>query len=174
MNLAGSVEPLILEKSMNEIILRHEILRANVEEIDGHPLQVIAASLTVSLKQTDLRKIPGERREAELDRLSLEEAQRTFDLSRDPLIRVGLIRMEDQRYVLTLTIHQIICDGWSIGLIMEELQQLYAAFSQGLSDPLPPISVHFADYVVWQPEMAHRAREPDRPVCKSHCLSCRD
>jgi len=156
MNLAGSVEPLILEKSMNEIILRHEILRANVEEIDGHPLQVIAASLTVSLKQTDLRKIPGERREAELDRLSLEEAQRTFDLSRDPLIRVGLIRMEDQRYVLTLTIHQIICDGWSIGLIMEELQQLYAAFSQGLSDPLPPISVHFADYVVWQQEMARR------------------
>jgi len=156
MNLAGSVEPLILEKSMNEIILRHEILRANVEEIGGHPLQVIAASLTVSLKQTDLRKIPGERREAELDRLSLEEAQRTFALSRDPLIRVGLIRMEDQRYVLTLTIHQIICDGWSIGLIMEELQQLYAAFSQGLSDPLPPISVHFADYVVWQQEMARR------------------
>ncbi len=156
MNLAGSVEPPILEKSINEIILRHEILRANVEEIDGHPLQVIAASLMVSLKQTDLRTIPGERREAELDRLSLEEAQRTFDLSRDPLIRVGLIRMEDQRYVLTLTIHQIICDGWSIGLIMEELQQLYAAFSQGLSDPLPPIAVHFADYVVWQQEMARR------------------
>jgi non-ribosomal peptide synthetase component F/thioesterase domain-containing protein len=156
MNLAGSVEPLILEKSINEIILRHENLRANVEEIDGHPLQVIAASLTVSLKQTDLRTIPGERREAELDRLSLEEAQRTFDLSRDPLIRVGLIRMEDQRYVLTLTIHQIICDGWSIGLIMEELQQLYAAFSQGLSDPLPPICVHFADYVVWQQAMARR------------------
>jgi non-ribosomal peptide synthetase component F len=155
-NLAGPVEPLILEKSINEIILRHEILRANVEEIDGHPLQVIAASLTVPVKQTDLQSIPGERREAELDRLSLEEARRTFDLSRGPLIRVGLIRMEDQRYVLTLTIHQIICDGWSIGLIMEELQQLYAAFSQGLSDPLPPISVHFADYVVWQQEMARR------------------
>ena len=155
-NLAGSVDPLILEKSINEIVLRHEILRANVEEIDGHPLQVIAASLMVSLKQTDLRNVPGERREVELDRLSLEEARRTFDLPHDSLIRVGLIRMEDQRYVLALTIHQIICDGWSIGLIMEELQQLYAAFSQGLSDPLPPISVHFADYVVWQQEMARR------------------
>src|SRR5260370_35727996 len=107
MNLAGSVEPLILEKSMNEIILRHEILRANVEEIDGHPLQVIAASLTVSLKQMDLRNVPGERREAELDRLSLEEAGRTFDLPHDPLIRVGLILMEEPRYVLALAIHQI-------------------------------------------------------------------
>ena len=155
-NLAGRVDPLVLEQSFNEIIRRHEILRATVELINGSPLQVIAPSLTISIAQNDLRTVPGARREAELDRCSTEEAQRPFDLSTGPLIRVGLLRMEDQRYILTLTIHQIISDGWSIGLIMEELQQLYAAFAHGLSGPLPAITVHFADFVVWQQEMAKR------------------
>jgi non-ribosomal peptide synthetase component F/thioesterase domain-containing protein len=153
-NLAGPLDPLILKRTFNEIIRRHEILRATIEEIDGHPLQVIAPSLAVQLPLTDLRQIPGEHREAELDRLSIEEAQRPFKLAHSPLIRLGLLRMEDQRHILTLTIHQIISDGWSIGLIMEELQKLYAAFAQGLPDPLPPISIQFVDFVVWQQEMA--------------------
>ena len=155
-NLAGSVDPLILERSFNEIIRRHEILRATIEEIDGRPLQVIAPSLTISVEQNDLRAVPGDRRETEMDRLCVEEAQRPFDLSRGPLVRVGLLRMEDQRYILTLTIHQIICDGWSIGLVMEELQQLYTAFQKGLPSTLPVISVHFADFVVWQQKMTRR------------------
>lgn len=155
-NLAGAVDPLVLEQTFNEIIRRHEILRAIIEETDGHPLQVIPPSLMISVVLKDLRQVPGEHREAELERLSIEEAQRPFDLSHGPLIRLGLLRMEDQRYILTLTIHQVICDGWSIGLIMEELQKLYAAYAQGLPDPLPPISVHFADFVVWQQDMARR------------------
>jgi len=156
MNLAGRVDPNLLENAFNQIIRRHEILRATVEEINGQPLQLIAPRLTVPVVVRDLRTVPGGHREAEMDRLSLEEAQCPFDISRGPLIRIGLLRMEDQRYILTLTVHQIICDGWSIGLIMEELQKLYAAFAEGLSDPLPPLGIQFPDYVVWQREIAER------------------
>lgn len=156
MNLAGPLDPRILAQSFEEIIRRHEVLRATIEEIDGQPMQVIAPSLAINVAISDLRQVPGERRESELHRLSRQEAQHPFALERGPLIRVGLVRMEDQRHVLLLTIHQIICDGWSIGLIMEELQKIYAAFTQGLPDPLPPLSIQFADYLVWKQEMGNR------------------
>lgn len=156
MNLAGPVDPALLERSFNEIIRRHEILRATIEEIDGQPTQVIAPALTVRVGVKDLRKIPGERREEELDCLCTVEAQQPFDLQQGPLIRIGLIQMEDQRHILTLTVHQVICDGWSIGLVMEELQKIYTAFSENSPNPLPPIPLQFADYVVWQQEMVRQ------------------
>jgi hypothetical protein len=83
-------------------------------------------------------------------------SHRTFDLARGPLFRARLLKLGRDEHLLLITLHHIICDGWSIGLIMEELQQLYTAFAQGLSGPLPAISVHFADFVVWQQEMARR------------------
>ncbi|WP_371357132.1 condensation domain-containing protein, partial [Salmonella sp. M206] len=73
-----------------------------------------------------------------------------FNLERGPLIRVGLLRVEDERYILMLTLHHIICDGWSIGVIMRELQQVYSADVQGHPSPLPPLPIQFSDYVIWR------------------------
>ena len=152
MNLAGFVDPVLIERTFNEIVRRHEILRATIEISKGEPLQVIAPSLSLKLAFTDLRSSPGDTREAEMDAICVAEAQLPFDLEKSPLLRVGLIRMEDQRNILMLTIHQIICDGWSIGLMMEELQKIYAAFAAARPSPLPPLAIQYGDYVIWQRE----------------------
>src|SRR5262249_54141998 len=125
MNLAGPVDSALLERSLQLVVDRHEVLRTSIELLDRQPVQIIAANLPLHIGTFDLREFPGEHREAQMDRICMDEAQRTFDLGNGPLVRCGLIRMEDQRYILMLTVHQIICDGWSIGLIMEELQNIY-------------------------------------------------
>jgi non-ribosomal peptide synthetase component F/thioesterase domain-containing protein len=155
-SLAGPVDPVILEGTVNEIVSRHEVLRATIDVINGEPLQILAPSLKLELAFEDLSALPAHNREAQFDRLSTEEAQQPFDLKAGPLVRVRLLRLEEQRFVLLLTVHQIVCDGWSIGLIMEELQKIYAARSQGQPSSLPPLTIQFPDFVVWQNECSTR------------------
>ncbi|MGH9683825.1 MAG: condensation domain-containing protein [Candidatus Acidiferrales bacterium] len=153
-NIEGALNPRLLERAFNEIVRRHEVLRATFAESESGPIQIISPSLQVRIDVQDLRSVPMDRREAELDRLSAEEATRRFDLEKGPLIRVGLVRMEDSRHVLALTIHHIISDGWSIGLIMEELQKIYGAFADGRETPLPDLRIQYTDWVVWERERA--------------------
>jgi non-ribosomal peptide synthetase component F/thioesterase domain-containing protein len=150
--LDGPLDPGILERTFNEIVRRHEILRATFSRNGRDPVQLIAPSAHLRVETRDLRLLPAEQREPEMDRLSAEEARRYFDIEKGPLIRVGLLRMEDQRYILMLTIHQLVCDGWSIGLIMEEVQNIYAAFAEGHGSSLPDLAIQYPDYVVWQRE----------------------
>jgi non-ribosomal peptide synthetase component F/thioesterase domain-containing protein len=156
MNLAGPVDPAVLEATMNDIVARHEVLRASIEFVDGKPMQILAPAISLKLCTEDLSMLAPEAREHEFDRISLREAQHNFDLSKGPLLRIGLVRMEDQRSVFLLTVHQVICDGWSIGLIMEELQKIYAARAAGLPNQLPALSIQFPDFVVWQQECLSR------------------
>lgn len=151
-SLIGPLQPSILERAFNEIVRRHEILRATFTRIKGEPLQVIAPSLELSTETKDLRYLPVEQREVEMDRISAEEARRRFNLKTGPLVRLGLLRLDDQRYVLMLTLHHIVSDGWSIGLIMEELQKIYSAYAEGRQSPLPELRIQYPDYVVWQTE----------------------
>jgi len=153
-NLEGPLDAGILEQALNEIVRRHEILRATFVESGGETMQLIAPTLHVSLARTDLRALCAEDREREVDSLSAREARSTFDLAKGPLIRVGLLQLEDQRHILLLTIHQLVCDGWSVGLIMEELQKIYTALAEGGESPLPPLAVQYPDYVIWQREQA--------------------
>jgi len=99
MNLVGPVDPGILWETLNEIVGRHEVLRATIDVINGEPLQILAPSLSLALSFQDLTALPANQREAEFDRLSTEEAQRPFDLKAGPLVRVGLLRLEEQRFV---------------------------------------------------------------------------
>lgn len=154
--LTGPVQPRLLERAFNEIIRRHEILRATFQQMDGSPVQVIAPSLHLTLAVNDLRPLPAGERESEMDRLCLEEAQRGFDLETAPLVRAGLLQMDDERFILMFTIHHIISDGWSIGLIMEELQAIYAALAEDRAYLLPLLAIQYPDYVVWQREMAEQ------------------
>src|SRR5215470_1324649 len=155
-NLNGRVDPGTLEETLNEIIARHEILRATIEFINGDPVQVIAHSLPLKLNFKDLSTLSAAARDIEFDRLSIEEAQKPFDLGKGPLIRTALLRVEDQHFVLLLTVHQVICDGWSVGLIMEEIQKIYAALASQVPSSLPPLALQFADYVIWQKECTSR------------------
>src|SRR4029079_8852632 len=152
LSLEGPLDSKILEATFNALIVRHEILRAVCRVIDGKPMLLIKPKLQVQLNISDLRSFSPDQRELEIDRLSGEEAERGFDLQTGPLIRVGLLRVDHEQYILLLTIHHIICDGWSISILMDEIATLYSAIHDGQFSPLPNLEIQFTDYAVWQNE----------------------
>jgi len=150
LRLHGSLSVVALEKSLNKIILRHSALRTNFVKVDGQPVQVIAESLTLSVPVIDLRDIPESEREISAQRLAITEAQQPFDLASSPLIRIYVLKLTEVEHVLLLTIHHIVWDGWSSGILLRELATLYSAFCNDLSPELPELSIQYADFAVWQ------------------------
>ncbi|MGB7925177.1 MAG: amino acid adenylation domain-containing protein, partial [Pyrinomonadaceae bacterium] len=148
--LKGRLDVAALERTLNEVIRRHEVLRTTFPTIDGKPAQVIAPSLALNMAVVDLSALPHAQREAETRRLVGEEADAPFDLSRGPLIRAGLLRLSEDEHVVLFTMHHIISDGWSRGVLAEEIAKLYAAFIAGRPSPLPELPVQYADFAVWQ------------------------
>ncbi|MFN2445978.1 MAG: amino acid adenylation domain-containing protein [Vicinamibacterales bacterium] len=151
--LKGPLNRDALARSLNEIVRRHETLRTTFAEEDGRPLQIVTPPRPVALTEVER---PGGCADAERDgwiqRLIAEEAQRTFDLGRGPLIRAMLMRLGDTDHVLLLTTHHVISDGWSGGVIFRELAALYRAFAQGQPSPLPELPIQYADFARWQRE----------------------
>ena len=150
--LKGRLSVSVLERSLNEIVRRHEVLRTSIATLDGKPVQVIAPKLTLTVPAIELSELPEAEQKLEVQRLAREEAQRPFDLARGPLLRASLLRLGDQEHVLLLTMHHIVSDGWSVGVLFRELAALYAAFSQGQPSPLHELSIQYADYALWQRE----------------------
>lgn len=152
MNLAGSVDLSLLQRSLREVAQRQESLRTTFRVVDAEIQQVIFPISDLVVDLVDLRSFPETDRAAKLDEISLQEATQTFDLSNGAPIRIKLVRLEDQHSILTITVHQIICDGWSIGLLMEELAANYTAFAAQQPAPLAPLGFQYGDYVTWQQE----------------------
>lgn len=157
--LEGSLDLSALQRCFNEIVARHEVLRATFGFVDGDVHQLVAPSLSLLIPVTDLRHLSESRRTTEIERMCAAEATRLFNLERGPLIRVGLLRADQSQYVLMLTLHHIICDGWSIGVMMRELRELYTAMAEKRAVELPPLPIQFPDYVVWSAERAEKERE---------------
>ena len=156
-SLSGPLDVTSLEASFNEIIRRHESLRTTFDTVGGEPVQVIAPSLSISLPVIDLTSHPPEERDQTLRELALAEAQRPFDLKRGPLVRFTLVRLGDEEHVVLWTAHHIVADGWSLGVLLGELGQLYPAFRRGLASPLKELTIQYADYAVWQREWQQSA-----------------
>ncbi|MBA2350595.1 MAG: TauD/TfdA family dioxygenase [Burkholderiales bacterium] len=152
MRLKGRLDVVALERSLNEIVRRHEVLRTTFIEVEGAPVQVIAAQMTLTLATVDLNQLPESEREAEIRRAASEELRRPFDLARGPLLRMSLLRLSAEEHVLLLTMHHIISDGWSRGVVFNELETLYGAFASGRPSPLAELPIQYADYAVWQRE----------------------
>jgi surfactin family lipopeptide synthetase A len=148
--LTGRLNEEALERSINEIIRRHEILRTRFTTSNGQPVQVIAPSLSIPLPVTDLGKLPQAERKAKAERLAAEEAKRSFNLGAGPLLRANLLRLAPEEHVLLLNIHHIASDETSREIIVRELVALYDAFSQNKPSPLPELKTQYADYAVWQ------------------------
>ena len=125
-----------LAHSLNEIVRRHEVLRTTFGALQGEPFQIIAPPTPVPLPLRDLSQFTGAEQEAEAARLTQEEAHTPFDLSCGPLLRAKLLRLNDTRYQLVLTMHHIISDGWSMEVLRRELSLLYEAFAAGRPSPL--------------------------------------
>ncbi|MCC5661301.1 amino acid adenylation domain-containing protein [Nostoc sp. XA010] len=146
--LQGQLNVAALEHSLNEIVRRHEALRTTFAVVDGQAMQVIAPSLTLQLPIINLTNIDGEQ-ETEALRLAVEESQQAFDLVQGPLIRAKLLELTSDR-ILLLTIHHIVSDGWSRGILIQEIAALYEAFDAGKPSPLPELPIQYPDFAHWQ------------------------
>jgi amino acid adenylation domain-containing protein len=150
LQLTGYLQVAVLERSLTEIVRRHEALRTNFAGVDGSPMQVIYPPTPVTLAIINLQALPKAEQSLEVQRLACEEAQYLFDLTQDSLLRTTLLQLSDQKYVLLLMMHHIVFDGWSTGILLGELSTLYEAFSQGEPSPLPDLPIQYADFAVWQ------------------------
>lgn len=150
--MKGPLSPAALERTLDEIVRRHEALRTTFSVLDGHPVQVISPGVKLILPILDLSGLAEGQREAEARRLAGEEAARPFDLKKGPLMRTCLLRLEKDNHAVLLTMHHIISDGWSKGIFIQEVMTLYDAFCQGKPSPLPPLAIQYADYSLWQRE----------------------
>ncbi|MHC5747769.1 MAG: non-ribosomal peptide synthetase [Nostoc sp.] len=148
--LEGQLNVEALQKTFNEIVRRHEALRTTFQTLDGQPVQVISPTLTLAVPILDWRQLKHDERETEVQRLADGEAQRPFDLTKGPLLRVTLVRLDEAEYVALLTMHHIISDAWSTGILIRELSILYEAFSTSEPSPLPELPIQYADFAVWQ------------------------
>ena len=148
--LTGRLDVEALTLTLNEIVRRHEVLRTTFSVIDGKPVQVIAPAQTIQLPILDLSDLDEDSREAEARLIVGREAQYAFDLSSEPPLRARLLRLGKVEHIVLLTMHHIITDGWSTGVLVRELNVLYRAFSRKQPSPLPELAIQYADYAVWQ------------------------
>ncbi|HYR12414.1 MAG TPA: amino acid adenylation domain-containing protein, partial [Longimicrobium sp.] len=148
--LGGALDEAALERALGEIVRRHESLRTVFAEADGAPVQVIAPFGGFALPVEHLSGLSAADREAAVRRRAGEEARRAFDLSAGPLFRATLLRLGEEDHVLLLSMHHIVSDGWSMGVLFRELSALYEAYREGRESPLPELPVQYADYAVWQ------------------------
>lgn len=150
--LTGSLKLAALEQTFNEIVRRHETLRTTFIVLDGQPLQAIAPSLTIPLCVLDLQELPADKQEVKAKSIITAEIEHPFDLSSGPLLRVILLVLSETEHILLLNMHHIICDDWSMGVLIRELGTLYAAFAQNQPSPLLELPLQYADFAHWQRE----------------------
>ena len=148
--LRGELDVGLLRAALGGVLARHDSLRTTFAAQDGIPYQVIAAPADVDLPVTDLSGLPPAEREAELLRAAAAEVARPFDLQRGPLIRFRLLRAAADDHLLVLPMHHSVSDGYSVGLVIGELAELYAAAGEGRPAALPTLPVQYADYAAWQ------------------------
>ena len=148
--IRGVLNATALEDSVNEIIKRHEVLRTTFVVKDGDPFQLIHPALTIKITFTQLDHLPSKEREDRLQTRASEESVRSFDLSRLPLIRVSLFKLGDAEHVVIINVHHIVADGLSIGLMLDELDTFYRAYTGGEGPRPPDLAVQYADFAQWQ------------------------
>ncbi|MEH2048358.1 amino acid adenylation domain-containing protein [Nostoc sp.] len=150
LQIKGYLNIVALEKSLNYIVQRHEVLRTNFVTFEERPVQVIADSFTLTMPVVDLRELAQSDKKIAIQGLVMAEDQRTFNLASDPLIRATLLKLTEVEHILLLTIHHIIFDDWSERILLRELATVYSAFCNGLSPELPELPIQYADFAVWQ------------------------
>lgn len=147
--LIGNLDVQALERAIRDIIHRHESLRTCFQQDNGVPSVVIRQDVPWSLERVDARSVAAEG-PAELNRFASTLTQEAMDITRAPLLRAHLLTLGPESYLLLLTVHHIVFDGWSIGVFVRELDQLYRAHMAGANVTPPPLALHYVDFAVWQ------------------------
>jgi amino acid adenylation domain-containing protein len=148
--LRGRLDRGALTRALNALVARHEVLRTRFAELDGEPIQVIEPTWRLRIPLQDLSGLADDERQRRAMHALDEEWQRPFDLGTGPLLRMKLLKLHEDEYVLVRTVHHIACDGWSLGIFNRELSELYAAAREGRGSSLPPLDVQYADVALWQ------------------------
>src|SRR5215469_10615198 len=153
LELRGRLDLDALEKALNSILRRHEVLRtAFPADEEGKPWQNVLQESAVRLGITDLTRTPRARHGFEVERLTLEFAYQPFDLGRAPLLRAHVFRVGADEHVLSIAMHHIVGDGWASAVFFRELGEFYKAHISGQPPALPDLRVQYADYAIWQRE----------------------
>ncbi|AMO93232.1 D-alanine--poly(phosphoribitol) ligase, subunit 1 [Collimonas fungivorans] len=150
LRIQGGLDVALFEQALNEVVRRHESLRTNFVLEKGVPMQIVAPSLHIAPQFEDLNVLESHTAELQLRRFMQEETRHTFDLAAGPLLRVRVVCLSEVDQVVLLTMHHIVSDGWSMGLLIREIGLLYRAFAAGQSPNLPELSIQYGDYAAWQ------------------------
>ncbi|MEA2172934.1 MAG: hypothetical protein QOD00_526, partial [Blastocatellia bacterium] len=150
--LTGHLNLNALTQTFNHIIRRHESLRTTFSVINAQPVQLIHSPYPLHLPLIDLSPLDQDEREREAQRLAATEAREPFDLAVGPLMRAGLVRLSEDEHVLLVTMHHIVSDGWSMGVMVREVGELYESYSEGRESEIEELEVQYGDYAVWQRE----------------------
>ncbi|ANN17190.1 non-ribosomal peptide synthetase [Amycolatopsis orientalis] len=150
LRLRGELDVAALADALTALVARHEALRTTFDADSGHGVQRVGAPYAVGLPLDDLSGLSEEDRSAALHRTLEREVRQPFDLRTGPLLRARLIRLAPDEHVLTLTLHHIVTDGWSSGVLVGDLDALYTAFVRGTEAELPELPIQYADFAVWQ------------------------
>ncbi len=150
LRLRGDLNLPAMERTIQVIVERHETLRTHFVKTDGVPAQIIWPSLRIRIAVEDLSGLDGKAKDGAIAGALEKERTEPFDLTSGPLLRVRLLKLAEGDHILLRTCHHIISDGWSIGVFNRELAVLYEAFCEGRQNPLPPLTVQFADFALWE------------------------
>ncbi len=150
LRVRGALDVRVLERSLAEVVRRHEALRTVFATVDGEPVQRVREAGPVAVPVADLRALEAEEREAAARRLAAGEAARPFDLAAGPLLRCAALRLAGEEWAVLLTMHHVVSDGWSTGVLVRELSEAYTALAEGRAPSLPELPVQYADYAAWQ------------------------
>lgn len=148
--LRGRLDVHALDRAVNEVVRRHESLRTTFDLVEDEPIQIVTPELKIPLSIIDLRMLCERHRAGELERLSAYESGLAFDLYEGPLLRMTLLRDADSEWLLLVTMHHIISDGWSVGIFIDEVAALYGAFIRNEPSPLPELPIQYGDFAQWQ------------------------
>src|ERR1041384_6021910 len=148
--MTGPLDIPLLEQTIGEIVKRHEALRTILPVVNGQPVQQILPSLDIKLPVIDLTHLPPSERRRHAVKLRDEQASVPFDLATGPLMRVVLLRLEEEEHWLLLLTHHVVFDSWSVGIFSQELALVYSALKEGVQPSLPELEIQYADFAVWQ------------------------
>ncbi|MDM8515212.1 amino acid adenylation domain-containing protein [Desulfobacterales bacterium HSG16] len=152
LRLRGNIDPELLERSFLLIIERHEVLRTCFKSDSNGPFQYISDHIELPFLHKSMEKLPESEKLGQVFELAAKEAQYPFDLEKGPLLRIMLIKLAPGDHVFVLTLHHIITDAWSVGIMIREITMVYEAFSKGMPSPLAPLKIQYADFACWQHE----------------------
>lgn len=151
--LQGQLDVDALTHSIHEVVRRHESLRTQFAEERGKPYQVILPTVDIRLPLVDISMTPAAAQEAAARERIVAEMKRPFSLTQPPLLRALLLKLNDSEHILCINMHHIISDGWSVGVLAQEIATIYQAFVQDQPVPLPELPIQYADFAVWQQQL---------------------